>query len=209
MQYDQLLGQYEELLKTADSAFDQIKSQHQECVKCEVKCADCCHAIFGLFIIEAIHLRHYYEQFSDAEKEEILKRAGEADKQLADLNEKMEALAENPEAQVLLMSKERIRCPLLNDDEQCMLYENRPHTCRVYGIPTISGGQVHACEKSDFKEDVNYPVYNMTGAHKKMYKMSTELMEQAGYKDSEKASLLISVAKVVQTPLEDLINKDF
>jgi len=209
MQYDQLLGQYENLLKTADSAFDQIKSQYKDCVKCEIKCADCCHAIFGLFLIEAIYIRHYFEQFSDSEKEEVLARAKAADEIMATLNERMETLADNPEAQVLLMSKEKIRCPLLNDNEECMLYDHRPHTCRVYGIPTISQGQVHRCEKSEFKDDVNYPVYNMAGAHKKLFQMSKDLLDQAENEDADKAALLISVAKAVQTSIEDLVNKEF
>ena len=209
MQYDQLLGQYEALLKTADAAFDQVKSQHQDCVKCEIKCAECCHAIFGLFMIEAVYLRLYFEQLPEADKTEILERAKAADKAMEALNQKMEALADNPEAQVLLMSKEKIRCPLLNDDEQCLMYEHRPHTCRIYGIPTMSAGQVHYCEKSEFKDDETYPVYNMGGAHKQMFRMSTELMEQAGFKESDKASLLVSIAKVVQTSIEDLIKEDF
>lgn len=209
MQTDHLLEKYETLLNTADLAFEQIKSQYEGCVTCEIKCADCCHAIFGLFIIEAIYLHRTFEQLPEPEKEQILTRAKAADEQMEALNQKMEALADNPEAQVILMSKERIRCPFLDDNDQCMVYEHRPHTCRVYGIPTVSGGQVHHCEKAEFDSDVNYPVYNMTGAHKKMFQVSTELMEEAGFEESDKASLLISVAKAVQTSIEDLINKDF
>ena len=42
------------LLPTA--AFDRVRKTHAECVKCSEGCADCCHAVFDLTLIEALYL---------------------------------------------------------------------------------------------------------------------------------------------------------
>jgi Fe-S-cluster containining protein len=48
------------------------------------------------------------------------------------------------------MAEERVRCPMLNDSDQCDIYEFRPITCRLYGIPTAIGGKGHTCGLSGF-----------------------------------------------------------
>ena len=33
------------------------------------------------------------------------------------------------------LGKQRVRCPLLTEKEECVLYEKRPIICRIYGVP--------------------------------------------------------------------------
>jgi len=56
-----LFEKYEVLVATADLAFREMRSQYPSCVKCEPLCSDCCHAVFGLFLIEAAYLRSQFE----------------------------------------------------------------------------------------------------------------------------------------------------
>jgi Fe-S-cluster containining protein len=38
-----------------------------------------------------------------------------------------------------------IRCPFLDDDNRCEIHEFRPLACRAYGLSTIDGNCVQAC----------------------------------------------------------------
>lgn len=60
---------YEELSKKADSAFNRVSNEYQECVRCKVGCSDCCHALFDLTLIEAIYINHQFNTLFNGEKE--------------------------------------------------------------------------------------------------------------------------------------------
>ena len=113
--------------------------------------------------------------------------------------------------QAYTLSRERIRCPMLDDSDECVLYQRRPITCRVYGIPTKIHGKTRACGKADFKDGETYPILDLDSVYRDLYILSKDILEAAKVegKDEDKASLLISMSKVVQTPVDDLINKDF
>ena len=106
-----------------------------------------------------------------------------------------------------IMSRERIPCPLLNEQQECILYLHRPITCRVYGIPTKVQGKARVCWKADFKKEERYPVFDLDGAYRELYVLSTELLKGVGEDNPEKASLLISVSKAITTNLEDLLHR--
>jgi hypothetical protein len=107
------------------------------------------------------------------------------------------------------LARERIRCPLLDDQDECILYHRRPITCRVYGIPTKIQGKVRVCGKAGFKEGETYPVFDLDGAYQDLFVLSKELLDEAGIDNADKASLLISMSKAIRTPLDDLIKEDF
>ena len=80
------------------------------------------------------------------------------------------------------LAKARIRCPLLNDNNECILYPYRPITCRVYGIPTMIQGVPRVCGKAGFKKEQSYPTFNLDGVHRELFELSKELLERAGAK---------------------------
>jgi hypothetical protein len=47
---------YQEIVKQVDELFERVQKEHPECVTCEIKCSDCCHALFDLTLIEAIYI---------------------------------------------------------------------------------------------------------------------------------------------------------
>lgn len=202
---------YELLVDKAEAAFHNVKEKYGDCVKCELHCSDCCSAVFGVFLIEALYIREHFEEIKKGQKKEILDRAIAADKAIEDLQKKLKTFEDDPSMQVYTLSRERIRCPLLDDNNECVLYHKRPVTCRVYGIPTKIQGKTRACGKADFKNGETYPILDLDSVYREMYILSRDILEEAKIesKDEDKASLLISVSKVIQTPLDDLIEKDF
>ena len=135
-----IFDQYAALVATADRAFSKMQKEHGAAIQCRPHCSDCCHAVFGLFLIEAAHLKAHFDRLGRKKRRAALLRANKADRDLMQLQNRFRASDENlPQARDLL-SKERIRCPLLDDQDLCILYPHRPITCRVYGIPTAIGG---------------------------------------------------------------------
>lgn len=209
MDFTYLYEPYEDLVKKADEVFAEVKKQHPECVTCQPHCADCCHAVFGLFLIEAVFLRVFFDRLDDTEKEEVLSRAKLAEQQMEQLNKKLNLLKDDDEKMTYLMASEKIRCPLLNDSNECILYAHRPITCRIYGIPVAIQEKAHICPKAQFKKGQDYPFFNLDIVYRELYSLSKELLKKVESRDINDASLLVSVAHVVKTPVDRLINEGF
>jgi Fe-S-cluster containining protein len=198
---------YELLVDKAEAAFKEMKEEHGACIKCEPHCSDCCHAVFGLFLIEAAYLKEQFDKLTDEEKRAALLRCERAEKSLERLQNMLRAHEGDPQMQAYVMSRERIPCPLLNEDQDCILYPHRPITCRVYGIPTKIQGKARVCWKAEFKEGERYPVFDLDNVYRELFFLSAELLKSTGKDDSERASLLISVSKAITTSLDDLLHQ--
>ncbi len=209
MKTKQLFRDYEYLVDEAEAVFHKVAEEHESCIKCDLHCSDCCHAVFGLFLIEAAYLREHFEQMKDHAIQEALDRCERADRDMERLQKRLEAFEDDPQMRHYTLAKERIRCPLLDDQNECVLYHRRPITCRLYGIPTRIQGKARVCGTSGFKQGEKYPVYDLDALYHKLYVLSRELVETAGQEDTEKASLLVSVAKAIQTPVNKLIEDTF
>lgn len=178
---DQVFEKYEALVKQVDGVFESVRQQHPDCVKCKLECSDCCFALFDLSLVEALYInRKFIERVVGDKKVEIIETANTIDRKIYQLKRKaFKAVdgGEKSEEQVLLeMATERIRCPLLNEAKQCVLYEYRPVTCRLYGIPTSIQGRGHTCGLSGFKEGESYPTANLDTVHAKLHELSMELV---------------------------------
>jgi Fe-S-cluster containining protein len=209
MKLAQLFRNYELLVDKADAAFHRMEREQRSCIKCERHCSDCCHAIFGLFLIEAAYLKQQFDQLGKEEIKAALLRCNKAEGDLKRLEKMLQAHENDPNMQAYTMARERIRCPLLDESEDCILYPYRPITCRVYGIPTKIQGKARVCGKAEFRAGENYPVFDLDGIYRDLYILSKELLNGWEKGDPEKASLLISVAKAISTPQDDLLHEVF
>jgi len=201
-----LLKTYEGLADRAEAAFQDMQKEHGSCIPCAPHCSDCCHAVFGLFLIEAGYVKEHFDELTDEKKRAALLRCEQAEKSLERLQTMLREHEGDPRMQAYIMSREKIPCPLLNEDQECVLYLHRPITCRVYGIPTKVQGKARVCWKATFRKDERYPFFDLDGVYRELYSLSTEMLKAAG-EDTEKASLLISVSKAITTPLKDLLRQ--
>ena len=186
-----------------------MAEEYGSCIKCDLHCSDCCHAVFGLFLIEAAYLREHFEQMKDTAMQEALARCERADRDMERIQKMLEAFEDDPQMRHYTLAKERVRCPLLDNQDECVLYHRRPITCRLYGIPTRIQGKARVCGKSGFKQGEKYPIFDLDAMYHKLYVLSREFVEDAGQEDTEKASLLISVAKAIRSPVNDLLEEPF
>ncbi|MFZ5899057.1 MAG: YkgJ family cysteine cluster protein [Bacillota bacterium] len=208
--FDELFTRYEQLGLAADLAFERMQREYADAVKCQRGCTDCCYALFGLFPVEAAYLKNQFAKLDPSLQQEILKRADEAEERLKQVQERLNELyPDDPEMQSYAMARERVRCPLLNDQGDCALYPFRPVTCRVYGIPTTVHGTGRACWKAAFEAGKPYPAFNLDRLHRELYEMSQFLLEKSGQHALDHAALLVSVATALKTPLDSLVRGEF
>lgn len=175
-----IFKKYETLVKQVDEVFEKVCSDYPDCVKCKEACADCCHALFDLSLVEALYINHKFHENLGDKKGKILETANRTDRKLHQLKRKMfkavESGQKTEELVLLEMAAERSRCPLLNEENRCDLYAFRPVTCRLYGIPTSINGRGHTCGLSGFKEGVSYPTVNLDAVFAKMGALSQEIV---------------------------------
>jgi Fe-S-cluster containining protein len=198
---------YRVIVKQADELFERVQKEHPECVTCKIKCADCCHALFDLSLIEAIYINCQFKKTIKGKgKSRLMERANRADRKTHRIkrqayNSKKDGKSET---EILMdIAAERVRCPLLNDDEMCDLYKYRPITCRLYGIPTSIGGRSHTCGKSGFVEGKPYPAVNLDVIHKKLYDISNELVRDIKTKYIKMADMLVPLSMAILTDFDE------
>ena len=199
---------YEKLVAAADAAFERVKQAHGDCVKCMEGCADCCHALFDLTLIEALYINHRFKQkFQGSGEAELAEKANRIDRQLAKIKRRahQDFLAGKPEAEILTdLARERVRCPLLNRQDLCALSDHRPLNCRFYGIPTAIGGTGHTCGLSGFKPGEQYPTVNLDAIHARLQELSAELVRDLQSRFIKLAYILVPLSTVLITNYDEI-----
>jgi len=198
---------YEAVSITADAVFARVKKEYADCVKCKTKCADCCHALFDLTLIEALYVNHHFNMaLDDTKKSALLEKANRIDREVYQIKKKAHKDFENGKNEVEIlneMAMERVRCPLLNEEDHCVLYEHRPITCRLYGIPTSISGMGHTCALSGFVEGAPYPTVKMENIHQKLFEISAELVKALKTKYSRMADMLVPLSMALLTDYDE------
>lgn len=206
LNFTQYFDKYEIIVAIADVFFDKVKKSHPECVKCKTNCSDCCYALFDLTLIEALYINNKIkEKFESEERGRLEEKANTADRAVFKLKKKAydSFKSGKSEDEILTdLATKKIRCPLLNEEDRCDLYEFRPITCRLYGIPSSIGGVGHTCGKSGFKEGINYPTVNIEAIHKRLFEISDDLTKYINSKYVKLSELLMPVSMAILTEFD-------
>jgi Fe-S-cluster containining protein len=199
--------QYEAVALMGDNAFERVKNEYGENVKCKIECADCCHALFDLSLIEALYINFkFYESLSENKRMGLLEKANIIDRKLFKLKKNAYKEMDNgkSEEQIIAeLSFERIRCPLLNEENVCDLYESRPITCRVYGIPTAIAGKGHTCGLSGFVTGKEYPSVNLDIIQNQLNIISKEFVNSIQSRYSKLGEILVPLSMALLTNYND------
>jgi Fe-S-cluster containining protein len=185
LDFSNTFEKYETLVAQADKIFAAVQEAHPDCVRCEIHCCDCCYAVFDLTLIESVYINHHFNKsLTRRERRPLLRRAERADRKFYQIKRKLQKMYSKegkPTEDVLLqLARERVQCPLLNDEKLCDLYARRPITCRVYGIPTSIGGGPHICGESGFREGTAYPTVNLDNMNDRLIDLSKDLLKEIG-----------------------------
>lgn len=199
--FSPIFTKYEALRKSVDELFAQFSREFRAEVKCKEGCDDCCHALFDLSLVEAMYINaRFAERFPNgAERSKVLELADAADRQAYKFKRKIfKESKDGRDSNELIAeaARQRIRCPLLDDDGLCRMYDTRPLTCRIYGVPTGIGGAAHTCGKSGFTPGKEYPTISMDAVNRRLQELSRELVEAlpGAYSDLPNVFVPLSMA---------------
>lgn len=180
--FSPIFREYEELRDQATALFSRVASVHTAEVKCKTGCSDCCHALFDLSLIEAMYINQAFQDIfkHGPERSKIIEKASQTDRTLAKIKREMfkaEKAGESAETIMANIAKVRMPCPLLDDDCKCSLYEKRPITCRLYGIPLEIADKSHVCGISGFNQGKKYPAVKLLKIQAKLEDLSKKIAD--------------------------------
>jgi Fe-S-cluster containining protein len=211
---EELFSQYELLVQKGDFLFKAIQEKYPDSVRCRVRCCDCCHAVFGIFPIEAAFINYHFNRLERKIRRDILKRAEKSEEEMLKAKDTLKVFEENPKMKVYGIGKQRVRCPFLSDKEECAFYENRPFICRIYGVPySLHQGKkenAFVCGISGFEAHVNYPTVKLEKIYTELGKLSESLLiEGKSLHPERKARLMMTLSRILRMPFEDIVRGNF
>jgi Fe-S-cluster containining protein len=144
-----LLERYGELLQEVDRWFSGCIRRHGDRIVCGRGCSACCRGLFDITILDALYLRSGIDALPEAVQQSLRLKAAD---RLASLTACKPSFVEpwilnripEEEWEELMPEADETPCLLLAEDGSCLVYGQRPMTCRLNGIPLfdISGEAV-------------------------------------------------------------------
>lgn len=195
---------YETLVVSADALFKQIYEGYPEEVICKKGCSSCCHALFDLSLVEALYINTKFNELitDNMLRFEITNRASEVDRQTVKVKRELfRSVQKGKDSNEVLEEAAHLnmRCPLLSDDDACLLYDARPVTCRIYGVPTAIGGKSLTCGKTGFQAGVTYPTVYLDKIQEYLAQLSQELADAMESSYTELATMYVPVSTALIT----------
>jgi Fe-S-cluster containining protein len=137
-----LLERYGALLSEVDAWFRRCLEQHPDLIACRNGCSACCRGLFDITLLDAFYLRRGFVELPDPTKNELVGKASHRLEQLSLINPAFVdpwLLNGIPEGEwdALMPEEDETPCLLLSETGGCLIYDHRPMTCRLNGIPLI------------------------------------------------------------------------
>ncbi len=200
-----IFARYEALVAETDVLFEHIRKAHPESVICEQGCSDCCSALFDLSLVEAMYVNKAFEKNIPHSKErsDILGRAADLDRMATRMKREFyKAAKEGKDPTEIMAEAARLRlpCPLLNEENACVLYAHRPITCRLYGVPMNISGEGHVCGKTGFSKGGQYPTVHMNAIQQRLDGLSRDIAEavKSRFKELDQVFVPVSMALITK-----------
>ena len=138
----EILERYAVLLGEVDDWFAQCLQRHTDRIVCGQRCSACCRGLFDITLLDALYLREGFDRLPEAVQSGVRLKAGA---RLAGITARWPAfiapwiLNHIPEAEwdAIMPEDDETPCPLLSEAGDCLVYDHRPMTCRLNGIPLI------------------------------------------------------------------------
>jgi len=137
-----ILACYGLLFQEVDDWFGHASGVAGSDVSCRKGCSACCKGLFDITLLDACYLASGFEKLDVLTKKTVLSRANG---RLLSMQTLWPELTEpyilnyRPEADwdELMPDEDETPCVLLGDDGKCLVYDYRPMTCRLNGLPLV------------------------------------------------------------------------
>jgi Fe-S-cluster containining protein len=129
-------------LEDSEDWFSRVLASYPEQMQCGRGCALCCHGLFDISFVDALVVADGFGRLSAPHQKQVYDRArivqAVVERETPDLASPF-FLQGLPESHVdrIVEAARSPRCPLLGDQDECLVYEFRPLACRLEGAPMI------------------------------------------------------------------------
>ena len=145
------LKQYKDLLQSVDDWFAFCSAKAGPEISCRRACTGCCRGLFEISLLDARLLQEGYTALP-ADRQRPIKE--KAEHRLRELQERWPELQPPyilnnlPHDEWQEMPEDDMTpCPLLSGEGLCLVYDHRPLTCRLHGLPNIDvSGEIFSDE---------------------------------------------------------------
>jgi Fe-S-cluster containining protein len=135
-----VISNYAKFLRLTTEQFREAADKHR--VRCLRGCHECCTSgFFDITLLDAVHLYDSMKKVPAAVRKRVVDKANEQ----LDLLERKGAFSRRApllrslkDIDAISRRSARMRCPALDESGVCLIYEHRPHICRIFG-PTVRG----------------------------------------------------------------------
>jgi Fe-S-cluster containining protein len=137
-----ILDRYESLLGEVDGWFETCLSRHAGLIACHRGCSACCRGLFDITLLDALCLKRGFERLELSVQQSVEMKAVARIVELTECWPEFDRpwmLNHIPEEtwDEMMPEEDETPCPLLSADGTCLVYAQRPMTCRLNGIPMI------------------------------------------------------------------------
>lgn len=154
------MKEYLQLLRRVDAWYRGVREKHPDKVTCARGCRDCCLGLFDISLADADLLREGMAALDPVTRADIEKRAEAIVSRLRethpDLGETLDGWSPE-DVDDLCDAIGPTECPVLGREGECRLYEHRPLTCRLSGVPVVdvTGEKIYpeGCAKCTLKAE--------------------------------------------------------
>lgn len=139
---NELLDRYGALLNEVDAWFQRSLDRHPKSIVCRNGCSECCRGLFDITLLDAMYLKRGFDRLSDPLKAVLAQVASRRLELLSRVNPAfvepwlLNGIPED-EWDELMPEEDEAPCLLLSETGGCLIYDYRPMTCRLNGIPLI------------------------------------------------------------------------
>jgi Fe-S-cluster containining protein len=192
-----IVKNYSTFLRLTSEQFNEAAQKNR--VSCRRGCHECCSSgFFDVTLLDALHIRDSLKKVPAPIRKRVV---DQANAQL-DILEKKGAFSRKDPLLKTLASIDSIsrrsakmRCPALDDNGACLIYEFRPHICRIFG-PTVRGPRravrLEGC--GYFKRDIPEADFAILSNYKDEKVLLKAMFTEAGRKRVREVDTIIPAA---------------
>jgi Fe-S-cluster containining protein len=124
-----------------DEWFKHVREKYAAQMQCGKGCTACCYGLFDISMKDAAAVAQGFHELSPELQERVRAKATEIHRAViepvADASMPARFSEDDPRIDEIVEAANSPACPFLGDAGECLIYEHRPLSCRLEGVPMV------------------------------------------------------------------------